>query len=566
VDGKADPSLPNGGPMKDAGKCPACMPKKYELPALPTGNVKKAGALEKNDVKVGGLSNDQHPRTPVGDPDARKVLENLTGFNVSEALTQAKVAGIGSAIIPRVSSLVAKHPGMVIPAMGAAAGGVAGAASAPPGGRISGALGGAVLGAGVGAGGQHLLRKAAPFKVAAPKLAAAKMLTVAMHATKGAPDHIKQAAIELASTKLALAGGTGSLALPLAGAGVGALAAPPGEAPRGAVRGAATAKGIGMGLEAGADLSGALLRRFPHSGLAALGGLAAIPAGGVVGGRLLQGLGRAVLPYRVGPEAQQQQEVAVSDEGTKSAGVKIAISEHFVRRVARSATPERVGEFVRRNREKMLQNEENGVLRGVVKRWQANRVANEAVSDRALGAIHGIHTPGFRDPMLGKTQQLPVFNGPNPTRKVLEAVPELIQEQPTTRIPALANRQSVHDRKTMVMPAMPEKAASVKLAISTDLIRRVASSPKVSMRRASQFIEKNKSIGDKLFHAEDPMRSPIRRYDAANAAKQGLAEKVLKGMKASSDHLQGLKPAAKATTSPSRGFIRSQFTPSFAAA
>lgn len=602
---------------------------------------KLAGALEKKVLPAGGAAvGDSGAGEQVGDQEARKVLDNLTNFDVKSSLEQAKVAGIGSAIIPRVSSLASKHPGLVIPAMSAGAGAVAGAASAPPGSRISGALGGAALGAGMGAGGQHLLRKAGPFKAVAPKLASAQMLVTAMRATRSAPDGIKQAAIKLAAIKLALSGEPGSMtALPALGGAIGALAAPPGEAPRGAVRGAMTAGGLGMGMLGGSEIGHALVHRHPTSLLANLAGLAAIPAGTLIGGAAGNTIGRTLLPYRVGPEAQQQAgEVAADDEGTKSAAVlslkkreslpaskfavperaakrigvageiqgsskgkypipdkvharaalqmvakhgteaeksmvrskvhakypeigkeasiKLAISDQFIRRIARKAGPGRVAQFVKDNEQMMQKNEDAGLLRGIVRRYHAGEEAKSAISDRALGSIHGVTTPGFRDPDLHATQELPVFTGGGV---------EAINEQPTVVNPLMRAITSVHDRPTLTMPAIVDKTAGVKVAISADFIRRAASSPRVSMRRASQFVERNKALGDRLFREENPLASPIRRYDAANAAKQGLAEKVLKGMQASNEHLQGLKPAAAKATGPSRGWLRSQLTPSFAA-
>ena len=114
--------------------------------------------------KTVGQEIDTHRTAKHGDIEKQAV--NIAGLG-------EKLMGMGSKAVSGVTSLAAKHPKMVIPAMGAGVGAVAGAAGAEPGHRMGGALTGAAVGGGLGAGGQYLRNSGALKGLMTPKVAAA---------------------------------------------------------------------------------------------------------------------------------------------------------------------------------------------------------------------------------------------------------------------------------------------------------------------------------------------------------------------------------------------------------
>ena len=114
--------------------------------------------------KTVGQEIDTHRSAKHGEIEKQAV--NIAGLG-------EKLMGMGSKAVSGVTSLAAKHPKMVIPAMGAGVGAVAGAAGAEPGHRMGGALTGAAVGGGLGAGGQYLRNSGALKGLMTPKVAAA---------------------------------------------------------------------------------------------------------------------------------------------------------------------------------------------------------------------------------------------------------------------------------------------------------------------------------------------------------------------------------------------------------
>lgn len=131
--------------------------------------------------------------------------------------------------------------------------------------------------------------------------ARASLVATALSATKGAPEHIKEAAAKLVAEDMAkiafLPAGIGAL--------IGASRAPKGERSRGAVRGALTGLGADVGVGAGSLPALALARHLASKGavtpaqsaaLATLGALGVV-GGGYFGGRIGHKMGRKIAPY-----------------------------------------------------------------------------------------------------------------------------------------------------------------------------------------------------------------------------------------------------------------------------
>jgi hypothetical protein len=107
------------------------------------------------------------------------------------------IAGIGE----KLMGMAARHPKMVIPALGAGVGAAAGGVSAQPGNRLGGALTGAAVGGALGAGGQALLARKAAAPLGAGRALGAMPAKPALQVLK--PDMYTSAAGR--STKLAAA-------------------------------------------------------------------------------------------------------------------------------------------------------------------------------------------------------------------------------------------------------------------------------------------------------------------------------------------------------------------------
>jgi len=98
------------------------------------------------------------------------------------------IAGIGE----KLMGMAARHPKMVIPALGAGVGAAAGGVSAQPGNRLGGALTGAAVGGALGAGGQALLARKAAAPLGASRALGAMPAKPALQALK--PDMYTNAA------------------------------------------------------------------------------------------------------------------------------------------------------------------------------------------------------------------------------------------------------------------------------------------------------------------------------------------------------------------------------------
>ena len=84
-----------------------------------------------------------------------------------------KLMGLGSRMGSGAMSLAAKHPKMVVPALGAGLGAATGAVTGGPGNRLGGAVEGAAVGGGLAAGGQYLHNSGALKRLVTPKVASA---------------------------------------------------------------------------------------------------------------------------------------------------------------------------------------------------------------------------------------------------------------------------------------------------------------------------------------------------------------------------------------------------------